>query len=99
MASGTVSALRGDVWVHQFVTLGEVTMDRDLPSLRITAVRFFVLFAAAFLTWCMALLITRDAVAHAGLALGLGLALADVLACLGVLAARWLDEAYTARCR
>ncbi len=74
-------------------------MDRDLPSLRISAVRFFVLFAAAFLTWCMALLITRDAVAHTGLALGLGLALADVLACLGVLAARWLDEAYAARCR
>src|SRR4051812_39322139 len=74
-------------------------MDRITPSLRIAAVRFLVLFSAAFNTLCAALVIVHDAVAHTGLALGLGLALADVLACLGVIAAHRLDEAYAARCR
>src|SRR6516162_5414925 len=69
----------------------EETGHDGLLPLRVSALRFLALFAIGFGTWCAALLIARSAAAHVGLAIGLGFALADFLACLGVLAARWFD--------
>ncbi len=76
---------------------GEAVGPFRLLALRVAATRYLVPFASAFVTWCVALLCARPGSAPLGLALGFGLALADVLACLGVIAARRLDAIGAAR--
>jgi hypothetical protein len=64
---------------------------------RVRVVYFGVLFVVAAVAWCAALLLARGHVAYTLPSFGIGFALADVLGCLGTLAAERLDRARDAR--
>lgn len=67
-------------------------MSTAMPSIRVTLVRYFVLFLTALFAWTVVVFVGRGVVAF-----GMGCAIADILACLGVIASHYLDAAQVQR--